>query len=68
MPGGKEHALSDAGKAELQKALETRVNGKRIRAAPTFNVRVGAHATDLSGAQETATWVSILEQCASSLS
>ena len=65
VPGGKAYALSDAGREELHKALtEARVNGKRISAAPTFNVRIGQRATDLSGAQDTATWVSILEQCA----
>ena len=40
-------------------------NGKRVRAAPTFSLRVGdTPAASFSGAQEAEQWVSILEQLA----
>ena len=41
-----------------------KVGGKRVSAAPTFSLRAGAAAGDFSGAQDTAQWLSMLEQCA----
>ena len=38
--------------------------GKRVSAAPTFSLRAGAAAGVFSGAQDTAQWLSMLEQCA----
>jgi len=65
VPGGEAYAESDEGLQELMTMLRTqRVNGKAVRAAPTFNIRVGAAAHDFSGAQESDQWLSILEQCA----
>lgn len=65
VPGGEAYVRSDAGEAELDAALRgAKVNGKRVSAAPTFNLRVGRSSHDFSGAQETDQWVSILEQCA----
>ena len=57
---------SQEGLTELEQQLRgARVGGKRVSAAPTFSVRVGATvACDFSGAQDTAQWLSILEQCA----
>ena len=51
---------------ELTKQLRgAKVGGKRVSAAPTFSLRAGAAAGfNFSGAQDTAQWVSILEQCA----
>lgn len=65
VPEGYAYAMGDEGFSELAQALRSaRVNGRRVSAAPTFNVRVGGAAYDLSGAQETAQWVHILEQLA----
>ena len=51
--------------AELQQQLtEAKVNGKRVRAAPTFNVRVGQAAHDFSGAQDSSYWAQLLTHCA----
>jgi len=65
VPGGEEYIHSEEGMRELRDALSTStVNGKRVRAAPTFNLRVGSASHDFSGAQESDQWLSILEQCA----
>ena len=42
----------------------TKAGGKRVSAAPTFSLRAGAAAGVFSGAQDTAQWLSMLEQCA----
>jgi len=69
IPGGVEFAMSDEGFEELHAALNNaQVNGKRVRAAPTFSIYVGSkYAGDFSGAQDMEQWVSILEQCADML-
>lgn len=65
VPGGEAYALSGEGAQELRDALRNaKVNGKRVSAAPTFNVRVGGMAHNFSGAQDAESWLSILEQCA----
>jgi len=65
VPGGAEYVLSNAGMAELAHELETSmVNGKRVRAAPTFGIQVGPAVHDFSGAQDFETWLAIFEQCA----
>lgn len=65
VPGGEEYVHSDRGVDELRRELSSATcNGKRVRAAPTFNLRVAGAAHDFSGAQESAQWLSILEQCA----
>mmetsp|Transcript_22469 Transcript_22469/g.50777 ORF Transcript_22469/g.50777 Transcript_22469/m.50777 type:complete len:174 (-) Transcript_22469:433-954(-) len=65
VPGGEAFVHSDAGMAELQQQLtEAKVNGKRVRAAPTFNVRVGQAAHDFSGAQDSSYWAQLLTHCA----
>tara|TARA_B110001452_G_scaffold7996_2_gene7048 strand:+ start:448 stop:978 length:531 start_codon:yes stop_codon:yes gene_type:complete len=65
VPGAAEYAAGEEGFKELEQALRTaRVNGKRVSAAPTFNVRLSAGSYDLSGAQDTRQWLSVLEQCA----
>ena len=65
VPGGSEYVLSDAGGDELAQTLRSSMcNGKRVRAAPTFGIRVANAVHDFSGAQDTDSWVSILEQCA----
>ena len=65
VPGGEEYVMSDAGLLELSQCLKSnKCNGKAVRAAPTFGLRVGSAATDFSGAQECDQWISILEQCA----
>ena len=62
VPGGEEYAMGDEGTDELMAALQgARVNGKRVSAAPTFNLRYGGQTLDFSGAQDYARWVSILE-------
>jgi len=59
VPGGEAYINSDDGLLELEQTLSTsRVNGKRVRAAPTFNLRVGGSSHDFSGAQESAQWLS----------
>ena len=63
--GGAEYVQSDAGTAELEQALRgQRVNGKRVSAAPTFNITVAGMSHDFSGAQDTERWTLMLEQCA----
>lgn len=48
---------------ELNDALHNaNTNGKRVSAAPTFNVRIGKVAYDFSGAQKVERWISIFEQ------
>tara|TARA_B100000768_G_scaffold6023_1_gene7085 strand:- start:38 stop:622 length:585 start_codon:yes stop_codon:yes gene_type:complete len=66
VPGAVEYMASDQGLAELEQQLRgAKVGGKRVSAAPTFSLRAGAAAGfNFSGAQDTAQWVSILEQCA----
>jgi len=65
VPGGADYVRSDAGLLELTQKLRNPVaNGKRVRAAPTFSVRVGRAATSFSGAHDEEAWISILEQCA----
>ena len=65
VPGGEEYVMSDEGTQELMQHLRSSTcNGKRVRAAPTFGLRVGTAVHDFSGAQDTESWVSILEQCA----
>ena len=65
VPGGEEYVHSEAGLAELAQELRTtKVNGKRVSAAPTFGIRVGQAVHDFSGAQDLETWTSVLEQCA----
>lgn len=62
VPGGEEYAMGDEGTDELMAALQgARVNGKRVSAAPTFNLRYAGQTLDFSGAQDYARWVSILE-------
>ena len=57
--------MSDAGLLDLSQVLRNNTcNGKRVRAAPTFGLRVGGATTDFSGAQDYDQWLSILEQCA----
>jgi predicted DsbA family dithiol-disulfide isomerase len=64
VPGGAEYVHSDAGLLELSTALQNaKVGGKRVSAAPTFQLRVANAATSFSGAQETEQWLSMLEQC-----
>ena len=54
VPGAVEYAAGEEGFKELEQALRTaKVNGKRVSAAPTFNVRISAGSYDLSGAQDT---------------
>lgn len=54
-----------AGLIELAHHLrDARVNGKRVRAAPTFQLRVAGASNDFSGARDSDDWLSILEQCA----
>lgn len=65
IPGAEEYIHSDQGFDELEGQLRgAKVNGKRVRAAPTFNVRLAAGSYDFSGAQDTPQWLSILEQLA----
>jgi predicted DsbA family dithiol-disulfide isomerase len=65
VPGGEEYVNSDAGLLELSEHLQgSTCNGKRVRSAPTFGVRVAGATYDFSGARETEEWLSILEQCA----
>mmetsp|Transcript_20126 Transcript_20126/g.41067 ORF Transcript_20126/g.41067 Transcript_20126/m.41067 type:complete len:169 (+) Transcript_20126:187-693(+) len=66
VPGAAAFMASDEGLAELEQQLRgAKVGGKRVSAAPTFSLRAGpAVAFDFSGAQDTAQWLSILEQCA----
>jgi predicted DsbA family dithiol-disulfide isomerase len=65
VPGGEAYVASDAGLLELSLALKnSKVNGKRVSAAPTFLLRVGGATADFSGAQDTEQWTSMLEQCA----
>jgi len=65
VPGGEAYVRSDEGMRELESVLRNPVvNGKRVRAAPTFSVRVGDAAQTFSGAQESDAWLSILEQVA----
>ena len=65
VPGGEEYVNSDAGLLALSQHLQSsRCNGKRVRAAPTFGLRVDKATADFSGARETDEWLSILEQCA----
>ena len=65
VPGGEEFVMGDQGLLELEESLRNPVaNGKRVRAAPTFMLRVDGAAHVFSGAQEADAWLSILEQCA----
>ena len=67
VPGGEEYVNSDRGLLELSQALRgnaSGANGQAIRSAPTFQLSVGRASTSFSGAQDTETWISILEQCA----
>ena len=65
VPGGEEFVMGDEGTQELLQYLRSSTcNGKRVRAAPTFGLRVGNAVHDFSGAQEADNWFSILEQCA----
>ena len=91
VPGGEEFVMSDEGTPELLHHLQSsKCNGKRVRAAPTFGLRVGNAVHDFSGAQvrearsrlvvaslaspscllaapgaqDSESWLSILEQCA----
>ena len=65
VPSGDEYVRSDAGLLELSQCLRgSRVNGKRITAAPTFNVTVNGATHDFSGAQDASRWLKMLEACA----
>ena len=65
VPGGEDYVRTDAGLLELSQLLrDSKCNGKRVRAAPTFGIRVADAVHDFSGAQDTESWLSILEQCA----
>ena len=65
VPGAAEYMASDQGLAELEAQLRgAKAGGKRVSAAPTFSLRTGAAAGVFSGAQDTAQWLSMLEQCA----
>ena len=65
VPGAAEYMASDQGLAELEAQLRgAKAGGKRVSAAPTFSLRAGAAAGVFSGAQDTAQWLSMLEQCA----
>lgn len=65
VPGAAEYAAGVEGTDELQKQLRgAKVNGKRVSAAPTFNVKIAAGSYDFSGAQDMSSWLSILEQLA----
>ena len=65
VPGAAEYMASDQGLAELEAQLRgAKAGGKRVSAAPTFSLRAGAAAGGFSGAQDTAQWLSMLEQCA----
>jgi predicted DsbA family dithiol-disulfide isomerase len=66
VPGGEEYINdTDEGLHELQQELRNpTANGKRVRAAPTFSLRVGSASHTLSGAQEAAAWLDMLEQTA----
>ena len=65
VPGGEEYVMSDQGLLELSQLLGRQsVNGKRVSAAPTFNIMVGGAAHSFSGAQDTERWTLMLEQCA----
>lgn len=66
VPGGEAYVMSDAGMPELDDALRnaTTPNGKRVRSAPTFSLRVGNAAHTFSGAQERDAWLEMLEQVA----
>ena len=64
VPGGEAYVMSDAGLPELADALRNgkTPDGKRVRAAPTFSLRVGNSAHTFSGAQEREAWLEMLEQ------
>lgn len=67
VPGGAEYVMSDAGHEELMASLHSSKarNGKRVSAAPTFSLRIGhTEGPTFSGAQDTAAWLELLEQCA----
>ena len=65
VPGGEAYVMSDEGLLELSQLLRNpTANGKRVRAAPTFSLRVGHAAHTFSGAQDADAWLSILEQVA----
>jgi predicted DsbA family dithiol-disulfide isomerase len=66
VPGGAEFVQGDEGLKELHEELRTATtpSGKRVSAAPTFSIRVAdSPVGELSGAQDTEHWLSILEQC-----
>ena len=66
VPGGAEFVLGDGGLDELQTELGTATvpSGKRISAAPTFSIHVvGRPVGEFSGARDTDSWLSMLEQC-----
>ena len=65
VPNGAEYIMSDEGMPELMQCLNNpKAGGKRVRAAPTFQLRVGEASHVLSGAQESEAWLSMLEQVA----
>ena len=67
IPGGAEHAMSDDGMEELQRALNSAcVNGNRVSGVPYYSVMDGALA--FSGAQPTGQWVKVLNAAAQDLS
>jgi len=64
VPDGEAYVYSDAGLLELSQQLrQATVNGKRVKAAPTFNLTVNGATHDFSGAQDTERWQSMLEAC-----
>ena len=58
--------MSEEGFSELEHELRAgkSLDGKRVRAAPTFSLRVGDASTTFSGAQDAESWLSMFEQCA----
>lgn len=67
VPGGAEFVMSNQGIDELMACLRSSKarNGKRVSAAPTFSLRVGnVEGPTFSGAQDTESWLDLLEQCA----
>lgn len=67
VPNGDEYVLSGKGTDELAAELANAATsgGRRVRAAPTFELRAGASpALAFSGARETDEWLSLLHEAA----